>query len=452
MDYQKRKNEWSKYNENGYYCYRWHAIGCKCNLCVNPGTKIELIAKKVGMIMKKQVIGCSRFVKILGIITTVMFGLISLVTLISGYYIAAFCFLPFVFLGGALLVACKKQTIIIDDNALTFNYVLKHSIEVRYADIRCLLLIPLGNRKQMALIDRDYNRLVTLDYALGNLEILYEALALHEVKIVDFEELLDKKKDVSKYVRTFNAIERNYYRSIVEENKTIRSISSNKCGFDLNKSKKILRILGFVFIALDVIGFFIGGKMMMVLLVFVILGSYTVYLWYYPYIYIETKTKKGEDIMLQMPFLGAAFALLLNLATTNVFDYDFIDYLKITLTLTLVFSIPFIVKSLCTKLPQRFGRKLSVIFAVLVFSFTITFPVNFLLTFGKSEHETIVITDKDVDTGNSLTDYELIATWRGKEKEFNVSKSQYLKTNIGDSRRVCIRKSMLGLEYYSVHE
>ena len=27
---------------------------------------------------------------------------------------------------------------------------------------------------------------------------------------------------------------------------------------------------------------------------------------------------------------------------------------------------------------------------------------------GKSKHETIVITDKDVDTGNSLTDYQLI--------------------------------------------
>lgn len=213
-----------------------------------------------------------------------------------------------------------------------------------------------------------------------------------------------------------------------------------------------MRILGFVFIALDVIGFFIGGKMMMVLYILVILGSYAVYLWYYPYIYIETKTKKGEDIMLQMPFLGAAIALLLNLATTNIFDYDFIDYLKITLILTVIFSIPFIIKSLYTKVPQRFGRKLSVIFAVLVFSFTITFPVNFLLTFGKSEHETIVITDKDVDTGNSLTDYQLIASWRGEEKEFNVSKSQYLKTNIGDSRRVCIRKSLLGLEYYSVHE
>ena len=114
----------------------------------------------------------------------------------------------------------------------------------------------------------------------------------------------------------------------------------------------------------------------------------------------------NEDIMLQMPFLGAAIALLLNLATAKIFDYDFIDYLKITFLLTVIFSVPFIIKSLYARVPQRFGRKLSVIFAVLVFSFTIT--LNFLLTFGKSEHETIVITDKDVDTGNSLTDYQLI--------------------------------------------
>ena len=109
-----------------------------------------------------------------------------------------------------------------------------------------------------------------------------------------------------------------------------------------------------------------------------------------------------------MPFLGAAIALLLNLSTAKIFDYDFIDYLKITFLLTVIFSVPFIIKSLYARVPQRFGRKISVIFAVLVFSFTITFPVNFLLTFGKSEHETIVITDKDVDTGNNLTDYQLI--------------------------------------------
>ena len=88
--------------------------------------------------MEKQIIGCSKFVKILGMITTVVFGLLCLVILILGYYIAALCFLPFVFLGGALLLACKKQTIVIDKNTLTFNYILKKG--QRYSKIiyRCL--------------------------------------------------------------------------------------------------------------------------------------------------------------------------------------------------------------------------------------------------------------------------------------------------------------------------
>lgn len=64
----------------------------------------------------------------------------------------------------------------------------------------------------------------------------------------------------------------------------------------------------------------------------------------------------NEDIMLQMPFLGAAIALLLNLATAKIFDYDFIDYLKITFLLTVIFSVPFIIKSLYARVPQRFGQ------------------------------------------------------------------------------------------------
>lgn len=402
--------------------------------------------------MEKQVIRCAKFVKVFGVITTVVFGLMCFVPLIAGHFLMALCFFPFTFLGVALLLAYQKQTIEIDQNTLIFNYVLKKSIEVRFTEIRCLLLIPLGNRTQMALIDRDYNRLVTLDSIFGHSDRLFDALAKHEVPIVDFEELLEQKKDVSKYVGALNAIERNFYQSIVQENETIKSASSKSSRLDLEKSKTFLRVLGMILIALDGIAFFVGGKLMMALYVLVILVSYAVYLWYYPYIYIETKTKKGEELMLQMPFLGAAIALLLNLATMNTFGYDIVDYFKTTLILAVVLFIPFVIKSLRTKVPQRLARKLSVVFAVLLMSFTMTFPVSFLLTFEKPEHETIVITDKDVDTGNSLTDYELIASWRGEEQEFNVSKSQYLKTSIGDNRRVCIRKSLLGLEYYSVHE
>ena len=133
---------------------------------------------------------------------------------------------------------------------------------------------------------------------------------------------------------------------------------------------------------------------MMVLFVLVILGSYAVYLWYYPYIYIETKTKKGEQVMLQMPFLGAAIALLLNLTSANTFGYDQIAYFKTTLIIAVVLFIPFVIKSVRIKVPQRFVRKLSVVFAVLMMSFSDNFPGQFLMTFEKPTHETIVITDK----------------------------------------------------------
>ena len=402
--------------------------------------------------MEKQVVRCSKFVKVLGIMTTVLFGLMCFVPLIAGHFLMGLCFFPFTFLGIALLLAYQKQTIVIDQNTLTFHYVLKKSIEVRFAEIRCILLIPLGNRIQMALIDRNYNRLVTLDSVFGNSDLLFDALAQHEVKIVDFEELLEQKKDVSKYVGTLNAIERNYYKSVVQERKMIESVSANRCGFDVDRAKKILRVLGIVFIALDGIAFVIGGKLMMVLYNIVILGSYALYLWYYPYIYIETKTKKAEEVMLQMPFLGAAIALLLNLITAKTVGFDSVDYFKMTFIFAAVFLIPYVIKSLKIKASQRLARKLSVACSVLFLSFTMVFPINFLLTFEKPTHETIVITDKDVDTGNSLTDYQLMAMWRGKEKDFNVSKKQYLNTNIGDRLQVCIRHSVLGLEYYIVHE
>ena len=57
-------------------------------------------------------------------------------------------------------------------------------------------------------------------------------------KLSIFEELLEQKKDVSKYVGTLNAIERNYYQSIVQETETIDSISSDRCRFDLEKKRR----------------------------------------------------------------------------------------------------------------------------------------------------------------------------------------------------------------------
>ena len=110
------------------------------------------------------------------------------------------------------------------------------------------------------------------------------------------------------------------------------------------------------------------------------------------------------------------------------------------------------IKSLKTKTPQRLGRKISVIFAVFVISFGITFPVNYLLTFEKPVHETTRITGKDLSTSGKALDYYLYGSWKGKEKRFSVSGRVYGGTSVGDIRKICIKRSILGLEYYTLHK
>lgn len=97
-------------------------------------------------------------------------------------------------------------------------------------------------------------------------------------------------------------------------------------------------------------------------------------------------------------------------------------------------------------------RKASVILAVLAISFSIVLPLNIVLTFEKPGHETVTITNKDVNTGDSANSYLLYGNWKGEEAEFSVFRNTYKETSIGDVKKICIRKSVLGLEYYTIHK
>lgn len=120
--------------------------------------------------------------------------------------------------------------------------------------------------------------------------------------------------------------------------------------------------------------------------------------------------------------------------------------------ITIVLVIPYFIKSSKTKTPQRLGRRISVVFAVFVLSFGITFPVNYLLTFAEPVHKTIKITDKDLSTSGKELDYYLYGNWKGEEEQFSVSRNVYGSTSVGDIRKICIKHSIFGLEYYTIHK
>ena len=402
--------------------------------------------------MDKKIIRTSKAVKIIGVIDTVIFSLVVLILIMTGNIFGAVCFMPFVVLGILLILAYKRQRIIIEEDKLTFYYLIKKEQQISYSDFHCLLLIPLNIRIQKALIDKQYNRLVTLDETMTNLDALYDILKQKGIQILDFGKMTERNQNVSKYWKVLARMERYYYKSIDNENKTIENMSKEKAGFNIAKIKKKLKITEWILIFCDVAAFFIGGKVKLILVIAVLLFSYGIYIKYYPYVYVETHSKKIQGLAFQMPVFGPAMALLLGVATLNIYSYDFGTYIKLTVFVTVILSIPYVIKSSRITVSQRIARKASVFLAAFTMAFSITFPINFLLTFEAPIHETTIITDKYMNTSGKTVDYYLYGIWNGKEEKISVSGSEYKRASIGDRRRICINHSILGLEYYTVHK
>ena len=398
-----------------------------------------------------NIIRLSKLVKNLGIVTMVLFLIIVLVTFVTGNMGAAICFMPFVFLGIALIMAYKKQIIVVNEDEIVFSYLVKKTQHIKYNDIRCILMIPLNNRTDVVLIDKKYDKIITLDQMLVNHDILYDALIEHEIDLVDFGELVEKNKDVSKYVPVLNWIEKNYYKSIFYEENITKRMSKAIEKEKIQKTKQRLKILGWSLIIADALAFFIGGRVMVIIFIAALLITYAVYIKYYPYIFIEITTKKGQETAYQLPFMGAAIAVILLLNLGKLFNYEFGNFMKITAIITVLLALPFIIKSLKTDVPQKFGRKLLVIFAAFIIAFTINFPINFLLTFEGTSHETVTITDKNI-SGGKTRDRELYVNCNGEKEIYTVSTSEYESAAIGDKKRICRRKSALGLEYSTIHD
>ncbi len=230
-----------------------------------------------------------------------------------------------------------------------------------------------------------------------------------------------------------------------------KSVDGKK-GINITETEKKIKIAGWILVYSNLAAVLIGGKIKLFILAAILLATYAMYLSFYPYMYFDTISKKVQGLVFQLPFIGAGIALVLCLSSLNLYECSFADYTKIAVGITMVLVIPYFIKSSKTKAPQRLVRKISVVFAVFVLSFGITFPVNYLLTFEKPIHETIKITDKDLSTSGKEVDYYLYGSWEGEEEGFSVSRSVYGRTSIGDVRKICIKHSILGLKYYTVHE
>ena len=224
---------------------------------------------------------------------------------------------------------------------------------------------------------------------------------------------------------------------------------------DFLKEKKRLKKAGYILMAAAVAGIVAGSKTGVWILLFVILADYAIYIRYYPYIYVEFKKGQRRNKALELPVLGSCFALgYLTLDAYHSYNFDVVDMLKMMLCLAAVLAVPWVIKSKRIKAFQEKKRMLLVVLSILMISFGMTLPLNYVLTFDKPTHKTIYITEKGKRdrTYRSPSNYWLYSNVDGEEVEFSVSRTLYNSTHVGDARKICENKSIFGFKWNVIHE
>ena len=148
-----------------------------------------------------------------------------------------------------------------------------------------------------------------------------------------------------------------------------------KKGFNITKINKNLKTVDSILAFSNVAAYVIDGKIKFLILISILLVTYAIYIRFYPYIYIETRTKKEKGTAFQMPLTGAFIAMFSCLIVSKNINCGFVNIIKIAFCLTaILLNFSYINKMpLRTECPQRLGRKASVIWWYWLFPFLLYF-------------------------------------------------------------------------------
>ena len=146
-------------------------------------------------------------------------------------------------------------------------------------------------------------------------------------------------------------------------------------------------------------------------------------------------------------------ALLACLGITDMFNVTDGELFVYAGIFSAFLLIPYFIKIFFFAKESSKGRIVFVILAGLSIGFTITLPVNYLLTTGKSNHVPMIVTGKrESSSSRGGTDYYISGNYKGENMDMTVSRNLFESAEEGSLVQICERESILGLEYWNVHE
>lgn len=228
------------------------------------------------------------------------------------------------------------------------------------------------------------------------------------------------------------------------------NIRSRYSPVSIRKQKKITRIIQIVLVILSILAIFLSTKQMMTISVLVPLSVYFLFLLFYPKMSLGNGRNCDEN-HISFPMLPCIICMIFLMAFINLIQMEEGIWLPMSAILAAVLLVPYLVMLFFRRIRERPLTILITAGALLILSFTLVPPINYIMS-GSPSHDTVTVLSKEYHRNSRITHYEVVVFWRGDMQKLEVSKDLYQSVEAGDFVRVCIRKSIFGVEVWRVHE
>ena len=402
--------------------------------------------------METTVIREQKYVLVSGIVYALLFSSISLIFCIIKIEILAIIFLPFILWGIYLILRYYRYFIKLKTNKMIVSEPFKRNRIIRYAEINTVSIqasyINHAEHVEVILLNYQKKRLLKFARDMINADILIGILETREIPFDYLPEIRSYSPGLTTTARPKKKAGQDigkYFPAL-----TKRGIKK------ITKEKLLVKKLDWIMIGIVILAIILGGKLRYALFAFVLLLTWGMYVWMYPNLFLGVpEIPKIRKYVIEIPILGPGvagvfciFYCISYLYAFNFYYYDFLHFLEI---LTIILLSPFAIKLCMIKGKPDIVRIKSGVFSAFILAFIIVIPINYSTTFQDNEHESIIVNDKDTFSYKNES-YYIYADWQEENQKFSVSKSQYNEYQKGDHLQVCLRRSIFGFQYWTVHK
>lgn len=385
----------------------------------------------------------SKFLLIISILCSVLFGLCWFFSAKAGLtnhdietlIICSLVFGGFTVLGIFLLINFFRRKLILYADHLSYTPGLGKTKTFSYHAIDLIIL----KMERCILYDSSRKKLASFEINMpGSPDALYY-LAQKGITI--------ENKNLSTPFLSDAKSRSDSYNSYIEG-----YISNRWSPERIAKEKKITRILAFVLVIFCAVSLFLPLKWLLSVQVLILLSLYFIYLFLYPKITVEN-VKKDDYTRIPLPFWSLAPSFLVIFAFITNVNIKEGAWLSHSIIMMLLLLIPYFLVLAVRKIKMRLSNFLAMAFFIFILAFVFSPAINYAATFDKPIHETVtVLAKKENHSSRSGTKRYFYFIWQGKEQSMLVSESLYDSASEGDTVRLCINKSIFGMEYYKLHE